>query len=69
VVKQVLFRAVRADIALERELARDNFLDRDLLVPAVAALSFFAPRLGHFFRAAQRTPRLFNDFAGHLAKF
>ena len=39
VVDQVFLGAVRADVALQRELARDDFLDRDLLVPAVAAVA------------------------------
>jgi hypothetical protein len=43
---------VRADVALQRELARDDFFDRDFLVPAVAAVLFLAARLGHLFGAA-----------------
>ena len=45
----VLLGAVRADIALERELARDDVLDGDLLVPAVAAVALVS-------RAARRPP-------------
>ena len=57
VIDEVLLGAVRPDVALERELARDDVLDRDLLVPAVAAVALvprgsetsFAPQ------SAQRT--------------
>src|SRR5713226_2315708 len=38
VIDQVLLGAVRADVALQRELARDDLFDRDFLVPAVAAI-------------------------------
>ena len=55
VIDQVLLRAVGADVALERELAGDDLLDGDLLVPAVAAIPLLAARLGDFLRAAQRT--------------
>src|SRR5260370_2411366 len=44
-VDKVFFCAVRADVALQRELARDDLLDCDLLVPAVAAVFFLAARL------------------------
>ena len=53
VVDQVFLGRVRADIALERELAGDDLLDRDLLVPAIPAVFFLAARLGDVFRAAQ----------------
>ena len=59
VVDQVLLGAVRADVALERELAGDDLLDRDLLFPAVPAVALFAARFGDFLRAAQRALRLF----------
>ena len=49
---------MRADVALQRELARDDFFDGDFLVPAVAAILFLAARLGDFLGAAQRAPRL-----------
>ena len=45
---------MRADVALERELARDDVLDGDLLVPAVAAVALVAARLGDVLRATQR---------------
>jgi len=45
VINEVLLRAVRADVSLQRELARDDLFDRDLLVPAVAAIFLFAARL------------------------
>ena len=63
VVDQIFLRAVGADVAFERELARDDFLDRDLLVPAVAAVLLLAARLGHLFGAAQRAPRLDDGLA------
>ena len=52
VVDQVLLRAVRADVAFQRELTRDDFFDGNLLVPAVTAVAFFAARLGDFLGAA-----------------
>src|ERR1041385_2227088 len=58
VIDEVLLRAVGADVALERELARDDLFDRDFLVPAVAAVFLLAARLGNLFRAAQRAARL-----------
>src|SRR5688572_18998073 len=53
VVDEILLRAVGANVALQRELAGDDLLDRDLLVPAVAAVPFFAARLRDFLGAAQ----------------
>ena len=57
VVDEVLLGAVRADVALQRELARDDLLDGDLLFPAVAAVPLLAARLGHLFGAAERALR------------
>src|SRR5436190_15234338 len=65
VVDQVLLGAVRADVPLQSELARDDFFDRDLFVPALAAVFLFAARLRHFFGAAQRAPRLCDRLSGH----
>ena len=48
----------RADIAFQREIARNDFLDRNLFVPAVAAVFFFAARFRHLFGPAQRAARL-----------
>ena len=56
-VDEVLLGAVRADIALQRELARDDLFDGDLLVPAVATVLLFASRLGDLFRTAKGAPR------------
>ena len=67
VVDEVFLRAVRADVALERELAGDDLFDRDLLVPAVAAVAFFAARLGDLLGAAQRAPGLDDSFSGHAS--
>jgi len=53
---RILLGAVRADVALERELARDDLFDRDLLLPAVAAVLLLAPRLGDVLRAAEGAP-------------
>ena len=53
VIDEVFFGAVRADVALQREIARDDFFDRNLLVPAFAAVAFFAARLRDFLGAAQ----------------
>jgi hypothetical protein len=65
VVDEVFLGAVRADVALQCELAGDDFLDRDFLVPAVAAVLFLAAGLRHFFGAAQRAPRLGDRLAWH----
>src|SRR6185295_3018010 len=67
VVDQVLLGAVRADVALQGELARDDLLDGNLLVPAVAAVLLLATRLGDFFGAAQRAARLGHRFSGHTS--
>src|SRR5262245_25123098 len=45
VIDEVLLGAVGADVALQRELARDDVLDGDFLVPAVAAVALVAARL------------------------
>ena len=68
VIDEVLLGAVRADVALERELARDDVLDGDLLVPAVAAVALVAARLGDFLRAAQRAPDGFGRLSGHRCR-
>ncbi len=52
--------AVRPDVALDREVSRDDFFDRDFLVPAVAAVLLLAVRIRDFFRAAERTPDVGN---------
>src|SRR5436190_298390 len=65
VIDEVLLGAVRADIALQREVARDDFLDRDFLVPAVAAVLLFAARLGDVFGVAERAADLRDGFTGH----
>src|SRR5688572_26606881 len=52
-VDEVLLGAVCPDVALERELARHDFLDRDLLFPAIPAVAFLTPGFGHLGRAAQ----------------
>src|SRR5215471_5111726 len=64
-VDEVLLRTVRTDVALEREFAGDDLLDRDFLVPAVAAVLFLAARFGHFLGTAQRTSRLSERLAWH----
>jgi hypothetical protein len=60
---------VGSDITLESKFARDDFLDRDFLVPAVAAVPFLAARLGDFFGAAEGTSRLFDGLSRHQPKF
>src|SRR5688500_13385098 len=60
-VDEIFLGAVGADVALECELAGDNLFNRDLLVPAIAAIAFFAARLRHFLGAAQRAPLLVSD--------
>src|SRR5688572_27734363 len=60
VIDQILLSAVRADVALERKLARDDLFDRDLLFPAVAAVALLAARLRHILGAAECTFR-FDD--------
>src|SRR6266542_4836880 len=64
-VNEIFFRAVGADVALEREFPSDDLFDCDLLVPAVAAIAFFTARLGHFLGAAQGTASLDDCFPGH----
>src|SRR5262245_28276842 len=68
VINQVLLSAVGTDIAFERKLARDDFFDGDLLVPAVAAVFLFASRLRDFLRTAERAPRFGNGLAWHTPK-
>src|SRR5207247_1925229 len=68
VIDQVLLRAVRADVTLQRELARDDLLDGDFLVPAVAAILLLAPRLRNLFRAAERASRFDDCLAWHMVK-
>src|SRR5687767_6800021 len=61
VVDEILLRAMGPNVALQRELAGDDLLDRDLLVPAVAAVPFFAARLRDFLGAAQGATFLVAD--------
>jgi hypothetical protein len=63
VVDQVLLGAVRADVAFERELACDDLLDGELLVPAVAAVTLIAARLRDLLGAAERASRLRDGFS------
>ena len=63
VVDEVLLRAVRADVALERELARDDLFDGDLLVPAVAAVLLLAAGLRDLLGAAEGAPGLGDGLA------
>src|SRR5688572_903016 len=56
---------MRPDVPLQRELARDDLLDRNLLVPAVAAVPLVATRLRDLFRAAQGASCLSRGLAGH----
>ena len=44
-IDEIFLGAVRADVALQRELPRDDLFDGDFLVPTVAAVFLFAPRL------------------------
>src|SRR6266481_8888642 len=64
-VNEVLLGAVGADVPLQRELVRDNFFDRDFLVPAVAAVLFLAAGFGNLLRAAECAPRLGDRLPGH----
>ena len=54
VVDQVLLGAVGADVALQREFLGDDFLDGDLLVPAVRAVALVAAGFGDVLGPAQR---------------
>ena len=54
-VEEVLLATFRADVPLQFELTRDNFLDRDSFLPTVAAVSGIAARFRHVFRATERT--------------
>jgi hypothetical protein len=49
---------VGADVALQREIAGDDFFNGDFLVPAFAAVAFFAAGLRDFLGAAQAQPFL-----------
>jgi hypothetical protein len=67
-VDEVFLGAVGADVALQREIAGDDFFDRDLLVPAVAAVAFFTARFRDFLGAAQGAALLVADrLAGHIS--
>src|SRR3954469_13636887 len=66
-VDEVLLGAVRADVALQRELARDDLFDGDLLVPAVAAVLLLAPRFGYLLRTAKGAPRLRDGLSRHVS--
>src|SRR5690606_39401941 len=57
VVDEVLLGAVRPDVALQGELARDDLFDGDLLVPAVAAVLLVTAGLGDVLRSAEGTAR------------
>ena len=65
---EVLFSVLGADVALERELAGDDFLDRDLLVPARPTLALVATRLRHVLRAAQRAAHHVHGLPGHKSR-
>src|SRR6185503_10240925 len=65
VVDEILFGAVRADVAFEREFAGDDLFDGDFFVPAVAAVLLFPSRLRHLFGAAERAPRFGDRLAWH----
>src|SRR5687768_13634591 len=70
VVDQILLGTVRADVALERELPGDDLLDRDLLFPAVAAVTLLAARFGHILGAAEGTLGLGDSrFARHSVNY
>src|SRR5437870_5348555 len=64
-VDEIFFSGVSADVPFQRELTRDDFLDRDLFFPAIAAILFFAARLRDFLGAAQRASRLHEGLAWH----
>ena len=69
VIDQVFLRAVRPDVPFQRELARDDILDGDFLVPAVPAVSLVPARFRDLLRAAERAARLSDGLAGHLESF
>src|SRR5690606_4846137 len=66
---EVLLGTLGADVALDRELAGDDVFDRDLLLPALAAVTFVAARVGDFTRAAQRAPQRLCNLPGHSANY
>src|SRR5262249_23204080 len=68
VVDEVFLGAVRADVPLQRELARDDVFDRDFLVPAIAAIALVAARLGDIFRAADPAAHTFGGLTGHVSR-
>jgi hypothetical protein len=68
VVDEVFLRAVGADIAFQREFTRDDFFDRDLLVPAVAAVLLLAARLRDVLGIAERAANLRDGFPGHTLR-
>ena len=64
-VDEILLGAVGPDIAFEGELARDDLLDRNLLVPAVATVLLLAAWLGDVLGAAQCAPSLGGRSGSH----
>src|SRR5919201_1173206 len=66
VIDEVLLGAVRADVALQRELARDDLFDGDLLFPAVATVFLLTARLQRVLRAAQRASRFGDRLSRHM---
>src|SRR3977135_2966193 len=67
-VDEIFLRAVCTDVALQRELARDDFFDGNFLVPAIAAVFLLAARFRYLFGTAQRAPRLDDRLAWHMMK-
>jgi deoxyuridine 5'-triphosphate nucleotidohydrolase len=65
VKNDILLGAMGADVAFDRELARDDVLDRNLLFPAVAAVAFVAAWFGDLAGAAQGATCGFGRLPGH----
>src|SRR5262245_10498965 len=66
VEQQLFFGVLRPDVAFQREFARDDFLDRDFLVPARAAVARVAFGLGNVLATAQRAAGNLGGATGHL---
>src|SRR4030095_707590 len=65
VVDEILLRAMRPDVTLQCELARDDVFNGDFLVPAVVTVARFAAGFRDLFGAAQRAPDRFRGLPSH----
>src|SRR4029453_5791964 len=66
VEQQLFFGVLGADVPLERELARADFFDGNLLFPARAAVAGIALWFGNVLPAAERASGNLGGSTGHL---